>query len=136
MSGANNVAHFSIECDDVERARGFYETVFGWRILPWGPPDYYQIFTGTTEQPGILGDLRARSEPLNGSGFRGYVCTIGVESLKEVLARVTAQGGRIAHRPYRIEGVGDLAYVEDTEGNRVGVMEYAAGLNVPAHQRL
>ena len=135
MSRPGKVAHFSIACDDVERAKRFYEAVFGWRITPWGPPGYYQIFTGAVEQPGLLGDLRARREPLTGTGVRGYECTIGVESLADSLRAIEASGGRIAHKPYRIEGVGDLAYFEDTEGNRAGVMQYDAGDRPPESVR-
>jgi predicted enzyme related to lactoylglutathione lyase len=131
---ANNVGHFAIECDDVERAKAFYEAVFGWRIQPWGPPGYYHIYTGTPEQPGILGDLRSRREPLVGTGNRGYECTINVDDLGAILKSVTARGGKIAASPFRIEGVGDLAYVEDPEGNRVGVMAYFGG-PLPPEQR-
>lgn len=28
----NNVAHFAVHADDVERARNFYSGVFGWRF--------------------------------------------------------------------------------------------------------
>lgn len=139
MSAPSNVSHFSVECDDVERAKRFYEAVFGWRIVPWGPPNYYQIFTGTTEAPGILGDLRERHHaPASdgGAGLSGYVCTISVASLTEALAAVETNGGRVHSRPYRIEGVGDLAYIEDSEANRVGVMQHVEGLVVPEQQRL
>lgn len=133
-----NVSHFSVECDDVERAKRFYEAVFGWRIVPWGPPDYYQVFTGTADSPGILGDLRERHHPrpADGAGSSGYVCTIAVGSLKAVLAAVEANGGRLHHAPYTIEGVGELAYIEDSEANRVGVMQHVEGLAVPDHQHL
>ena len=40
-------------------------------------------------------------------------------------------GGRILMRPYRIDGVGELAYVEDPEGNSVGVMQYEPGVFGP-----
>jgi uncharacterized protein len=128
---ANNVGHFSIECDDVERAKAFYEAVFGWRIEPWGPPGYYLIYTGAPEHPGITGDLRSRREPLAGTGSRGYECTIGVDDLTEMMKAVEAHGGRIASQPYRIETVGDLAYFEDTEGNRAGMMHYFSDLRAP-----
>ena len=124
MSPRNTVGHFAIECDDVERAKVFYERVFGWRIEPWGPPGYYLISTVPPGEIGIGGDLRSRREPLTGTGNRGYECTINVLDLAEVLKAIAAHGGRIVSSPYRIEGVGDLAYFEDTEGNRVGVMEY------------
>ena len=33
-----NLAAFAIHVDDVDRARAFYEAVFGWVFEPWGPP--------------------------------------------------------------------------------------------------
>ena len=129
MIGIGVIRHVSIECDDVERARAFYEAVFGWRIEPWGPPGYYQIFIG--DGAGPFGDLRGRRQPLTGTGCGGYECTIGVAALKPVLAAIEAHGGRIAMPPYRIEGVGDLAYFTDTEGNRAGVMQYDPAMTLP-----
>jgi predicted enzyme related to lactoylglutathione lyase len=135
MSAPANIGNFSIECDDVERAKHFYEAVFGWRILPWGPPDYYRIVTGTAERPGIGGDLRTRREPLTGTGSSAYECTIVVESLAAVMAAIEANGGKIASRPYRIDGVGELAYFTDSEGNRAGIMEHEAGFQLPEGAR-
>ena len=34
----NNLASFAIHVDDVDRARRFYQAVFGWNFEPWGPP--------------------------------------------------------------------------------------------------
>ena len=34
----NDVAHFAIHADDCQRAKRFYEEVFGWTFEPWGPP--------------------------------------------------------------------------------------------------
>ena len=39
---AARVRHLAINATDVQRVKAFYETVFGWRLEPWGPPDYYQ----------------------------------------------------------------------------------------------
>lgn len=135
MSAPAYIGNFSIECDDVERAKLFYENVFGWRIMPWGPPDYYRIVTGTAERPGIGGDLRTRREPLTGTGSAAYECTIVVASLKETLKAIEANGGRVASRPYRIDGVGELAYFTDSEGNRAGVMEHELGFRLPEGAR-
>jgi len=125
-----NIGNFSVECDDVERAKAFYETVFGWRILPWGPPGYYRITTGSGDRPGIGGDLRERREPLAG-GSRGFECTINVEALSPVIAAIEANGGKIVVNRFRIEGVGELLYFEDTEGNRVGAMAHDGDLPLP-----
>ncbi len=130
-----NIGNFSVECDDVERAKAFYEAVFGWRIDPWGPPGYYRIITGDAQRPGIGGDLRERREPLGGPGNRGFECTIVVEALEPVIAAIEANGGRIVMSRMRIEGVGDLIYFEDTEGNRVGVMAHVTRFVLPEGQR-
>ena len=68
---ANNIVHFDLAADDVERARRFYESVFGWRFEPFGPPDFYMIFTGSDEDPGIHGSVSKRQGPLLGGGRSG-----------------------------------------------------------------
>ena len=127
-----NLRHFAIECDDVERAKRFYETALGWSIRPYGPPGFYQAFTGSPERPGIQGALQARREPLTGTGNRGMECTFGVDELAPVLERVVAAGGRITMEPFTIDAVGTLEFCEDTEGNRFGVMQYADDHPVPS----
>ena len=120
----NHVRHFAVQADDVERARSFYEAVFGWRLEPWGPPNFYLIRTGPADDRGLQGALQQRAQPLDGAGPRGYECTIGVDDLDTVLALITRRGGTILSEPVLIEAVGRLAYFQDTEGNRVGVMQY------------
>jgi len=45
-----NIAYFEIPADDVERARKFYMSVFGWDIrkvpMEGVPPDYHGVMTG------------------------------------------------------------------------------------------
>lgn len=120
---ATNVRHFAIHADDVERARRFYEAVFGWRFEAWGPPDFYRIQTGPPEDPGIWGALQKRHEALAG-GTRGFTCTISVDSLAGTVAAIQAAGGRIAMPEQEIPGVGRLVYFRDSEDNFVGAMEY------------
>jgi hypothetical protein len=121
---ANNVAHFDIAADDVERARRFYEQVFGWRFEAWGPPDFYLIQTGPASNPGIHGSLSKRSKPVGGSGRSAFECTISVEDLAPIKAAVVAGGGRIVLDDHEIVGVGTLIRFEDTEGNVVCAMRY------------
>lgn len=130
-----NLSHFAIECDDVERAKRFYEAVFGWRIAPWGPPGFYQIFTGTADQPGVLGALQQRREPLTGTGVRGFECSFSVDSIKRVINDVLANGGSIAMAEFRIEGIGNGAFFLDTEGNRFAALQYDATLTWPVGTR-
>ena len=129
MSGHGSVCNFSVECDDVERAKAFYEAVFGWRITPWGPPGYYRVAAGTPGTPGMVGDLRARREPLTGTGSPGYEWTITVDSMAEAVKAIEAGGGRLVTGRFRIEGVGEIAYFEDTEGNRAAIMQHDPGVD-------
>jgi catechol 2,3-dioxygenase-like lactoylglutathione lyase family enzyme len=58
-----NVSHFSINADDVSRARRFYERAFGWKFSAWGPPKFYMIDTHAEgEAAGIHGSLQGRRE--------------------------------------------------------------------------
>src|SRR5881409_856049 len=82
-----NLAHFAINADDVPRAKRFYEKVFGWTFSAWGPPDFYQIKTGTDADPGVMGALQKRRELVPGQTTVGFECTIAVESIDGRLAR-------------------------------------------------
>ncbi len=117
--------HFAINADDVQRAKGFYETVFGWTFDAWGPPDFYQV---KNAGEGLMGALQGRRELVPGVRMTGYEVTLGVEDIRATVAAVEAGGGKIVMQPYTIAGVGELIFFEDTEGNLVGAMQYAPGV--------
>ena len=116
---ANQVSFFAIAADDVERARLFYGSVFGWTFEDWGPPGFYLIHGA-----GLQGALQGRDAPPTGTGLRGFEVTIGVDDVDATARAIEAAGGSVVTQKFRIETVGDLIYFEDTEGNRVGAMEY------------
>jgi uncharacterized protein len=123
---ANNVVHFAIHADDVERARRFYEGVFGWRFEAWGPPGFYRVHTGTDGDPGIEGALHERHEPLDGKGMRGFECTVSVDDLDDIKARVIAHDGIVTMDDFEIPAVGTLVQFLDTEGNVCNATRYVA----------
>ena len=120
----SNLASFAIHVDDVDRARRFYEAVFGWTFEPWGPPGFYLIHTGDALNPGIQGLMHKRHEPRVGSGLNGVEATFSVEDLDAVLAAVVANGGRVTMPKAPIPTVGTLVRFDDTEGNNIGAMDY------------
>lgn len=119
-----HVAHFSINADDVDRGRRFYQKVFGWKFEAWGPPGFYMINQGETKEPVILGSLQGRRELLPGQKMIGYECSISVPSIDATVAAVLAQKGKIVMPKTVIAGVGTLIFFEDTEGNVAGAMQY------------
>ena len=113
------VVHFEVPVDDVDRAGKFYERAFGWQISMNGPPGYALCRTGESGEPGIDGALRARTEP------DAVPVTLEVPAMIEALTAVAEAGGVLAQAPTTIPGLGRLAVVLDTEGNRIGLLEPA-----------
>lgn len=120
----NNLRHFAVHADDVERARKFYEQAFGWQFTAWGPPGFFLIKTGIEEDPGVQGALQGRREIVAGKPMFGFECTLGVDSIDETIKAVAASGGKIVMPRFHIPTVGTLIFFEDTEGNIVGAMQY------------
>ena len=50
----DQVVHFEIPVDDVERARGFYGTVFEWGIVPMDDADYTLVLTTPVDEKGPI----------------------------------------------------------------------------------
>ena len=126
---SNHVAHFTIPADDVERARRFYERVFGWKMEAWGPPDFYVITFAPNEPHGAIAkrdDLIAahRLPAGNRSAGLGWECTIAVENLAPIKSAIVKHGGRVVHDEFEIVGVGTLIRFADTEGNIACAMKY------------
>ena len=121
-----NLAHFAINAEDVQASRAFYEDVFGWTFTAWGPPGFYQIRTGTPDEPGIQGALQQRRELLPGVPTTGLECTFAVDDVDATAAAVRAAGGRILLDRFTISGVGHLIFFADPAGNPVGAMQYDA----------
>ncbi len=120
----SNLSSFAIHVDDVNRARAFYEAVFGWSFEPWGPPGFYLIHTGDEASPGIQGLMHARQEPRTGTGLNGIEPTFAVDDLDAIAAAVEANGGQITFARSVIPTVGALIRFTDTEGNDIGAMRY------------
>ncbi len=112
------VTHFEIFAEDPQRATEFYHNVFGWRVEKWnGPLDYWQLTTGSGE-PGINGAIAKRERP-----DERVVNTIDVPDLDAYLKVVNQHGGRTVVEKVAIPGVGWMAYCEDPEGNRFGLLQ-------------
>jgi predicted enzyme related to lactoylglutathione lyase len=111
--------HFDLGATDPARAIAFYKAAFGWTVEKWnGPFEYYLITTGAPREPGIDGGLSRSTD-----GTLQTNLTLGVASLEEAVASVTAAGGTIVGDIRAIPGVGRMVTCKDTEGNSFGLME-------------
>jgi predicted enzyme related to lactoylglutathione lyase len=122
---ANSVTHFEIFASDVERARTFYERVFGWSFEVAGPPDFYLISTGNDKDPGLTHGLIAkRRGPAAEGALNAFRVTISVRSIDETMAAIEAAGGKRRSSVALVPDVGKVAEFADTEDNVACVMEH------------
>jgi predicted enzyme related to lactoylglutathione lyase len=119
------VIHFEIHAADPARAIAFYERMFAWRFQQWGDLPYWLIVTGEDGTPGINGGLvpRRGPAPVPGQAVNAFACTVEVDDLDAQLALARDAGATMALERMPIPGVGWLAYIHDTEGNLVGLMQ-------------
>lgn len=115
----DELRHFAINCDDVDRAKKFYEGVFGWKFQPWGPPGFFN-----TADAGAMGALQPRRELVPGVRMTGFECTFGVTNIDATVAAIEQAGGKIVMPKVTIPTVGTLIFFEDPEGNLAGAMQY------------
>ena len=110
------IAHVEFPSDDLERARNFYASVFGWQLV--APPgfDDYETFASSEGPGGGIG-LRGKTAP---EAIRVYV---NVDSLDVALAKVEELGGSIAVPKTEVPGMGWYAAIVDTEGSEIGLWE-------------
>jgi uncharacterized protein len=119
----SRVNFFELGSDDPQRAIKFYQDVFGWKAQKYeGQQDYYLVTTGPDTEVGINGAITRRPFP------QPCVTTIGVASLDETMAKITAAGGKILQPKMEIPMIGYLAYCQDTEGTVFGVIEPMPGM--------
>ncbi len=117
------VVHFELNADDPERALKFYDEVFGWKTQKWdGPQSYWLLETGAEGQPGINGGLMKRSE--NPLPLSSATNTIDVPSVDDYARKIKERGGKVLMPKGAVQGIGYVAYCEDTEGNVFGIMEF------------
>jgi predicted enzyme related to lactoylglutathione lyase len=120
-----HVAHFSINADNVDRAKDFYAAVFGWTCHAYGPPGFYMI--AGAEGPGEMrASLQQRRAVVPGKSIYGLECTLAVDDSEKTEAAILEAGGKIVMPRSILAGVGKLFFFEDTEGNIIGAMEYDA----------
>lgn len=118
----NNISFFEIQANDLEKARDFYASCFGWKFIqqPGLPIEYWQI-----ETEGIRGGILKRpvSVPKGPSGTNAYVCSMEVADFDATAKKILDKGGIVAMDKFAIPGKCWQGYFLDTEGNTFGIFQ-------------
>lgn len=127
--------HFEIHAADIEAAKAFYAGLFGWSFEPLSGYEEmgYQWIEGDEIglDHALSGGLMRRmgAAPAPGSAVRGGTMTFTVADCDRSYRWALDHGGAEALPPSDYPGVGRVAYVEDGQGNIVGMMSRAGGMN-------
>ena len=123
----DKVVHFEVPYDEADRAHTFYREAFGWQLQSMPDMGYTMATTtpgdesGRPSEPGsINGGMLAKQGPITGP-----VIVIGVDDLDDAVARVEKLGGSVAIGRQPVGDMGFAAYVNDTEGNLIGLWQSA-----------
>ena len=133
MSKMNPVVHFELPDEDRERMAEFYTKVFGWKMQMYGKEmgNYVVVQTSPTDEKGMI------KEPgrINGGFFpktkdnQIHTVVIAVDDIRDGMKKVEKAGGKIigggykAGEPDYIPGVGLYIAFQDTEGNRIAMLQ-------------
>ena len=116
---SHSIVWFEIPADDVERAKSFYDELFGWKIERFpGPMEYWHIDTGGSDDTPD-GGLLKRQNP----GQQGITNYIGVASVDESAVKVEKLGGKICMAKTAVPEMGYFAICQDPENNVFALWE-------------
>lgn len=118
----NNVAYFEIQAEDVRRAVGFYQHVFGWKFTKDEhiPVEYWRIETEGA-QGGLL--KRPAKTPSPEHGTNAFVCSMQVEDFDATAKKILQNNGQVALEKFAVPGKCWQGYFIDTEGNTFGLFQ-------------
>ena len=111
---------FSIPCTDFDRAITFYESIFSISMSRSKDPMGNDMGLFFNPMDGISGAINAdpNMKPGN-SGTRVYLNAEG--KLDAVLGRIEKSGGKVILPKTAIPQWGNMALIQDSEGNVVGL---------------
>jgi hypothetical protein len=112
---AHSICHFEIPVDELERAKKFYQDIFGWQITDTGQQGYHLIQTGEGE---LGGGMMKRVVP-----EQRPVLYILVGSVDEYSKKIEQAGGIIVVPKMAVPTMGYFAQAFDTEGNVFAIWE-------------
>ncbi len=120
--------HFEIYVADVEAAKTYYAGLFGWSfsLMPGAEEWEYHLAEGQDigMGKGCTVGISRRPDTAHpaGSAVRGGTMTFNVDDCDATYAWALSNGGSEALPPADYPGIGRCAYVEDGQGNIVGMI--------------
>lgn len=110
MPTRNHINYVEFTARDLETAKSFYSSVFGWKFTDYGPS--YIAFSNS----GLEGGFMKTEEPAK----NGALVILYHDDLEAIKNKVLEANGRITHDIYEFPG-GKRFHFSDPEGNELAV---------------
>lgn len=122
-----DITHIDIPVTNLEYAKSFYSTLFGWEI---GGPTGFETYPLWQSPNGISGGGLA----LRDTQFVQPRSYVEVDSIDDVLNAAVFAGGAVVLAKQWLTDTSAWAVIIDPDGNQIGLFEEAvtAGDNVPS----
>lgn len=116
----NPVGWFEIYVQDMDRAKAFYQQVFGAELSKLDSVDVDMwTFPMQSERPGAAGALvRMPGFPSGGNSVLVY---FNCDDCAVQAGKALSAGGKVEKEKFSIGQYGHIALVTDTEGNMIGL---------------
>jgi predicted enzyme related to lactoylglutathione lyase len=122
-STTNSLNWFEIPVTDMARARKFYETIFDMKMedpmeaMPGSEMSFFPLTPGSGKATGAI---------LKGEGYvpsmEGTVVYLNANpNMNDLMTRVETAGGNVLVPKMSIGEHGNIAFISDTEGNKIGI---------------
>jgi len=111
-----DITHVDIPVDDMDRAKNFYSSLFGWELNEYPGFEGYPMWQAPNKISG--GGLAPKGGNLTAP--RSYV---EVDSIDETLTKAQEMGAKVVMAKDQISETSWWAVLEDTEGNSIGLYE-------------
>jgi predicted enzyme related to lactoylglutathione lyase len=115
---AANIVWFEIPADNLNRAKKFYSSLFGWKINAFrGMKEYLHIDTGGADASpdGGMMTRKCPEQPI--------VQYVSVDSVTKFTTKIEKLGGKICMPKTAVPQMGYFAVCQDTEKNIFGIWE-------------
>ena len=124
----DRVRAFDIPVVDMQRAKRFCETIFGWKIrpIPGSGGNFHAAQTvpvDENDEPRETGAINGGFYLKGTNGLSEMFLEVTVPSIDEYLKTIDSEGGQLVKSKGPILDIAFFAVVKDTEGNLIGLWE-------------
>lgn len=116
----NNLTWFEINTSNLERAKAFYQAVFGSEFTFIDMPGAPMYMFNADQSKGEVGGALVKASD-NEPSEKGTVIYFGSQDVTIEASKVEKAGGKLLFPKTSIGDFGFIAHFIDTEGNRIGL---------------